>query len=771
MIRYIPSFKPLYVIFVLILATLAGSSSGEILTIDEDFTSTTNRDTPMTSAAWDTLNLNVHLHSQILFSRGSENTTSAYMSALGPSHLFVADGTAGLRSMDISDPDSPISVDVITCDSTAKGVALTGNFAYVAVGSAGMQVIDISNPSIMVDLGSYDHDNELRFVNAVAVYEPAVYLAESDSGVAVFDISTPSAPVFVRHMDTGSWARDAHIAGDYLYVADEGLKIFELSNPLNPTLISETSIEGTALKISVSASRAFVSCGNSGLFIFDISDPANPIQVGAIDNWTSCQHASATTSADTVFVAAGNEGLFILDVTDPENVETLGNRGTVQMAMHTFYHNNIIHLSNLSDGLKVYEIDPNGLDPLENRAQSKNLNDSDDPVSRINLTGAVQDSVVFEVTADGGSTWHAVELDGQWFEFPVSRTDVRWRAFLFETESSPVTGPSIMSLSLSMDRLASFGTISSVSDVPADSGLKVRISWQASRHDILDGQFQITEYSIYQRYDSTTAGVAKDSQPDLAYPPGNWDYLTTIPADMESQYSSVVSTLADSSSTGINWSVFFIRARTNVQGVFFDSPADSGYSVDNLQPAPPSGWMVDYSPGSGTQLSWDISGNSQFAHFRIYRSNQNDTPIQPGTLYAVTSETSFFDETSIHWYYQLTQVTFDGHESSPAILVPISDVRGGPSPFEMLPNAPNPFNPSTIINFITGPNSTPVHLDIFDTRGRKVRSYLGVSLAAGQHKIPWDGRDSTGRNCASGIYHARLRQGSELQVMKMTLVR
>ncbi len=768
--RFIPTFRPLFILFMLMLMAHASTVTGEILTIDEDFSSTARRDSLMTSAVWDTTSQNVHLHSQILFSRGSLNTTSAYMSVLGPTHLFLADGTAGLRSIDINDPDNPISTDVIACDSTAKGLALSGDHAFVAVGSAGMQVIDVSNPANLVDHGSFDNNDELRFVNAVAVFETAVYLAESDSGVAVFDINNPTLPVFVRHMDTGSWARDVFVSGDLLYVADDGFKIFDLSNSLNPTLVSETPITGTALRISVSAGRAFISCGASGMFIFDVSDPANPLEIGAIDAWGSCQYATATASGDTVFVAAADEGLYVLDATDPANIEVLGSRDTILVALHVMHHDNLIYLANLSDGLKIYEIDANGFDLLKNRAQSKNLNDSDDPVSRVFLTAAVTDSVSFEVTADGGDSWHSVQTDGQWFEFPDAGSDVRWRAFLVETDSSPMDGPACFSLSLSMERLASFGAITAVSDVPNDSGLQVRLSWLASRHDAQGAEHQITEYSIYRRFDGTAQTSGKSGQPGAPYPPGQWDFVTTIPADMENQYSAVVSTLADSNSTGINWTAFFVRTRTSVQGEFFDSPPDSGFSVNNMQPNPPTGWMVDYSPPQGTQLSWDPSGNEQFAHFRIYRSAQPDTPIQPATLFAVTTETNYYDETTTHWYYQLTLVTIDGNESLPAS-ANLSAVGDSPSMFQMQPNVPNPFNPSTNIYFVTGTGEEPVHLDIFDARGRKIRSFLGVSLSTGQHQVRWDGRDNTGRNCASGVYHARLRQGPRQQVMKMTLIR
>ena len=86
------------------------------------------------------------------------------------------------------------------------------------------------------------------------------------------------------------------------------------------------------------------------------------------------------------------------------------------------------------------------------------------------------------------------------------------------------------------------------------------------------------------------------------YPPGEWHFIMTIPADTEDGYAAVVPTLADSTiAGGMYYTTFFVRARTAPPGVYFDSYPDSGYSMDNLAPSPPP----NLSMTSATEVAWD----------------------------------------------------------------------------------------------------------------------------------------------------------------------
>ncbi len=88
----------------------------------------------------------------------------------------------------------------------------------------------------------------------------------------------------------------------------------------------------------------------------------------------------------------------------------------------------------------------------------------------------------------------------------------------------------------------------------------------------------------------------------------------------------------------------------------------------------------------------------------------------------------------------------------------------------LLPNHPNPFNPMTIISFEL-PSSGYTRLDLFDARGRHLKSLVDGSLSSGPHTVTWQGDDHTGRALASGVYFSRLIHDGQIEYRSMTLAR
>ncbi len=143
----------------------------------------------------------------------------------------------------------------------------------------------------------------------------------------------------------------------------------------------------------------------------------------------------------------------------------------------------------------------------------------------------------------------------------------------------------------------------------------MNLTWSRSGYDVAGSTQPIVEYSVWRRIE----GSAKSADPttDKLYPPGDWHFLTTIPADGEDQYSVVVPTLGDSTVVdGQHYSTYFVRARTSTPGEYFDAAPDSGYSLDNLAPALPTGFLVA-SPGV---LAWDESSATDLQYFTVYGS-------------------------------------------------------------------------------------------------------------------------------------------------------
>ncbi|MCC7264760.1 MAG: choice-of-anchor D domain-containing protein [Candidatus Latescibacteria bacterium] len=102
--------------------------------------------------------------------------------------------------------------------------------------------------------------------------------------------------------------------------------------------------------------------------------------------------------------------------------------------------------------------------------------------------------------------------------------------------------------------------------------------------------------------------------------------------------------------------------------------------------------------------------------------------------------------------------------------------RGTPRPLQsaLRANYPNPFNPSTQIPFAVGGAGTapvPVRLEILDLLGQRVRTVVAGTLAPGNHRAAWDGRDQQGREVAAGVYCYRLQVGDYTQTRRLLLLR
>ncbi len=99
---------------------------------------------------------------------------------------------------------------------------------------------------------------------------------------------------------------------------------------------------------------------------------------------------------------------------------------------------------------------------------------------------------------------------------------------------------------------------------------------------------------------------------------------------------------------------------------------------------------------------------------------------------------------------------------------PFAAVKEIPENFEMMINYPNPFNPTTIIEFSIK-ESNFVQLDVIDIHGRNVATLIsGIPLSK---KLIWNGKNDLGQMVPAGIYFARLKTSSTVMTQKMILLK
>jgi hypothetical protein len=134
-----------------------------------------------------------------------------------------------------------------------------------------------------------------------------------------------------------------------------------------------------------------------------------------------------------------------------------------------------------------------------------------------------------------------------------------------------------------------------------------------------------------------------------------------------------------------------------------------------------------------------------------------------------------FDPTAVdgeRYVYQLRLTTADGFVTLSAQVEIEVRHDGQPRVRRAVvgQNFPNPFNPNTSIIFEL-PRTMEARLEIYDVRGRRVRTLFSGTAAAGKTTIDWDGLDDAGRSVASGVYTYALVTEDGTSARRMTLVK
>ena len=192
--------------------------------------------------------------------------------------------------------------------------------------------------------------------------------------------------------------------------------------------------------------------------------------------------------------------------------------------------------------------------------------------------------------------------------------------------------------------------ITSIEDIPDDQGGQVLLRWAPSGWDGPVGT-TVTQYSLWEEYND------------------EWINVNTSMASQSDSYVFLASTFGDSTSNGINWSRFKIYAHTVDPSVYYVSPVDSGYSVDNVPPQAPGDLLASI-VNDGVELQWSEVTESNFMYYNVYRN---------GEIIAQVSEDNFMDPSTsqVPAYYRITAVDEAGNESppTPESMVNVTDLN------------------------------------------------------------------------------------------------
>ncbi len=690
---------------------------------------------------------------------------------------FVVDLNGALMAVDISDPTNPVEIGAVSLTSNASQVAVSGDVAYVVSGYYGLSIVDVSDPVNLTVIGTLG----LSDPHGVAVSgDIACVLDSGANALWVVNVSDPAFPAITGIVSVGATTYGVAMSGNLVFVAgyNDGLEVVDISDPTSPAVIGTCPVPGNAYDVKVSGDVAYLTCVAGGLQVVDVSDPTNPILLGGVilpDCLTKC----LTVAGDLAYVTDVNDDtLWIVDISDPSEPVIIDIVGMPDRSLDLCVAGEVAYVACKTSVQACRVRSLHTQNWQDNQGQSLTIPGL---LSNIVLGVRVTPAQVGEnnwwLSDDGGGSWVSVPAAGEWFTLGADVSDLRWRSEHIWDSSDPLVIPTCTGLEIKW--LNEFPFASAITDIPNDQGRQVRLSWDASGYDQLGSTTPITEYAIYRRIDEDLRrggdpGEDSDAANDpgsgllrVCWPPGDWDYLASVPACCEGEYAMVVPTLADSTiADGMYFTTYFVRALTDVPGVYFDSPPDSGYSVDNLAPTAPANFRIE----PGAMLAWDETAVEDFNYFTLYGS-ESETLDESAEVLLHTTDTSFDFSEDVHPYFHLTVTDFSGNEGEEATAdasSSVSDPTLGRSTLH--PNTPNPFGAHTQIQFaIADPGW--VRLRVFTPEGRRVATLIDGPTAAGSHAVTWLGIDELGRPVPSGTYFYRLETGAFQQTRQAIVMR
>ncbi|KAA3596805.1 MAG: T9SS C-terminal target domain-containing protein [Calditrichaeota bacterium] len=222
---------------------------------------------------------------------------------------------------------------------------------------------------------------------------------------------------------------------------------------------------------------------------------------------------------------------------------------------------------------------------------------------------------------------------------------------------------------------------------------------------------------------------------------------------------------------------------------------DFKFTINNSLAPILAGAEVDFlnstQVGSNVQLSWQTSSETDNQGFNVYRSENGidfsqfasfqNGPSLVGNGTNQTTQNFTFTDTNVSpnltYYYKISTVKTDGTEFIfenlftllTVLPTSISEKQNSPQNFILLENFPNPFNPTTTINYELGITNYELgKLTIFNSLGETVKEFV---LQSSKGSVVWNGKDSFGQEVSSGIYFYKIEFEKVSQTKRMTLLK
>jgi hypothetical protein len=232
----------------------------------------------------------------------------------GP-NAFVAAGSGGLRILDVSDPQPPTNLGVLS--APAHRVKVDANVVYVIDNSFGLRVVDVTHPSTPVEIGSL----AMADASDIWVDDGLAYIT-GGTELRLIEVSRPSRPQQVAVLGGFDASQPIAVFAKIAYVGDRnGVQLVDVSHPRHPIRLSSVAGYGAVTALAVTNSHLYFVEGYR-LWTVDVSNPNSP---EITDVFRGRIARDAVVAGDFLYLGTGAVQLF--DISKPDTPRDLGHLG------------------------------------------------------------------------------------------------------------------------------------------------------------------------------------------------------------------------------------------------------------------------------------------------------------------------------------------------------------------------------------------------------------------------------------------------------------
>ena len=259
---------------------------------------------------------------------GQYATTTRYSygvwASLRADRAFVADEWDGLAVVNVASLSNPQLDTFVLVAASAEDVFVDGNICYVADGQAGLKILDVSDPTNPRQIGEVDTAYEVSTSYSVVARDSFAYTSFYYPWFRSVDVSDPASPRIVGGCFPPEEEPQAMILRDSLVyvVLHSRFEVLSVARPREPRLIGSCRAGSENWGVELQDTLSYIGSW-SGLVVVNVARPREPVVVSTTPGTRTSTYDVAVR--DTfVYVPSGFETLWVFSAADPLAPRALG---------------------------------------------------------------------------------------------------------------------------------------------------------------------------------------------------------------------------------------------------------------------------------------------------------------------------------------------------------------------------------------------------------------------------------------------------------------